>query len=460
MKIKETQTENGKNEKKTVRYYAAKGLVWLLLVMLFFTVVSRITASFTVAQVSIEYPSSKKIEHVVTAYGTVEKNRELAVLTEPDILVASVYVNEGQKVEEGEVLAELNLLHLAERIDALEDELQILRLTSQATAEGQEKSAQSRQTALNRAQEDYEQTVSDWEGKAAKAAEELQSAWDAYFSYKSANAGETVPEEVYQQLLVLQDAVKAKQDAYDAALENQREAVKNAERALEDAGAEPAADNSVAIMQIQISQKEQELARLEELEAAEGKITAPVEGVVTEVCVRTGQKTTDTAAVTLADLSSGMRYVAQIGKEDAKYVSVGDDVTLDKSGREISGLSIDTLETEEDGGIKVTVLFTDDALSIGDSAALKLQKESQRSGTVVPLTALHQENGKNYVYILDVQETVLGEQYFIRRVDVQVKDKNSQYAALEEETLTSDSLVVVDSDRYIEAGSRVRLWEP
>lgn len=97
--------------------------------------------------------------------------------------------------------------------------------------------------------------------------------------------------------------------------------------------------------------------------------------------------------------------------------------------------------------------------SIGDSAALVLRKVSYSSRTAVPLGALHEENGKYYVYVLETEETVLGSQYFARRVDVVVKDKNSAYAALEEGTLTSDSQVVTDCDRYIEAGSRVRLWE-
>lgn len=451
--------DDAAKKRKSVRYYAAKGLVWFFLIMFLFTLVSRITASFTVAQVAIEYPSSKKITHVVTADGTVEKNLELAVLTEPDILVSSVYVNEGQKVAEGELLAELNLTDLSERICQVEEELQILRLTNQAAEDEERKRATDRQTALSRAQEDYEQTILEWQDAVSRAEWELQSAKDAYYSYESAHAGGEMPEEVYQQLMMLFDAMNAKQEAYDIILQNQWDAVQNAGRALEDAQAEPVTDNTAAINGIRIASLEQKLEQLRELEEAEGKITAPVEGVVSEVFVRTGQRTTDTAAVTLADLSSGMRYTARISKEDAKYVSVGDVVTLEKNGREISGLRIDTLETEEDGSLKVTILLSKDQLSIGDNAVLELEKQGTKGNCVVPLTALHVENGKNYVYILEVQETVLGEQYFVRRVDVVVKDKNNQYAALEEGVLSAESFVIVDSDRYIEAGSRVRLWK-
>ena len=52
-----------------------------------------------------------------------------------------------------------------------------------------------------------------------------------------------------------------------------------------------------------------------------------MDGVVTQMALVTGQRTTDTAAVTLADISSGMRYTAQISEEEGKYVAVGDTVT-------------------------------------------------------------------------------------------------------------------------------------
>ncbi len=49
------------------------------------------------------------------------------------------------------------------------------------------------------------------------------------------------------------------------------------------------------------------------------------------------------------------------------------------------------------------------------------------------------------------RDTVLGSEYFTRSVEVKIIEKNSSYAAVEEGSLTSDSLVVVDSDAYMEA---------
>ena len=48
-----------------------KIFIVLLGIMLLFTVISRSAASFTVAQVRIEQPQARKIEHKVTGDGTV-----------------------------------------------------------------------------------------------------------------------------------------------------------------------------------------------------------------------------------------------------------------------------------------------------------------------------------------------------------------------------------------------------
>lgn len=443
-------------EGKNLRRFAGGGLAAVLAVMLVFTVLSRVMASFTVPKVGVEKPSFKKIEHIVKASGSVEENRETAVLTEPEILVKTVYVKTGEKVKEGDLLAELDMEHINERISEMEDEIRILKLKNDAELAEQKQTEVTRQTQRRRAEEDYAQAVADGEAAAAKAAEELQSAKDAYYSYTSAHEGDSSGE-VYAQMLSLLDTMKAKQNTYDLAVQNHRNAVQEAERAVEDANTDLAVNHSSEINQIQITGKEQKLQELQELAAQEGKLSATADSVVMQVNIAPGQKTSDTAALTLADLNSGLRYKAQIEKENVKYVSVGDEVTLDRNGEKITGLTVDTAETKEDGALEITVLLLEGELTIGDTATLELKKQSAQSQTSVPLTALHEEEGVTYVYILDTMDTVLGESYTARRLSVSVLDKNSEFAALEEGVLSADDSVITDSDRYFEAGSRVRL---
>lgn len=174
-----------------VRIYAAKGLAGFMAAILFFSVISRVTASFTVAVVVAEYPSMKRIGHVVYADGIVEKNREIAIMTEPGILVKTVYAAEGQKVSAGELLAELDLNQLAEVIRLEEEQLQILRLQKNSAQEAESKSRQEAARARKREKEDAAQKVADTQADLEKAAENLQSAKDAYYSYEQAISGGT-----------------------------------------------------------------------------------------------------------------------------------------------------------------------------------------------------------------------------------------------------------------------------
>ena len=155
---------------------AVKGFGALLAVMLAFTVISRSVASFAVAQVEAESPSARKIDHTVTAEGIVEKNRELAVLTQPGLLVKTVYVSEGEKVTAGTVLALLEPESLQEEIESLENEIQALRLQNEAAGSNAAKEQLERETERKRAREDYQSTMEAQEALVAEAEERLKRA--------------------------------------------------------------------------------------------------------------------------------------------------------------------------------------------------------------------------------------------------------------------------------------------
>ena len=61
------------------------------------------------------------------------------------------------------------------------------------------------------------------------------------------------------------------------------------------------------------------------------------------------------------------------------------------------------------------------------------------------------------MFVLDTEDTALGEVQTARKVDVTVKEQNETRAALQEGTLSADQKVITGSDREIEDGSRVRL---
>lgn len=229
----------------------AKIFVALLGIMLLFTGISRSAASFTVAQVRIEQPQARKIEHKVTGDGTVEKLSEQAVYASADILVAKVKVREGQNVKKGQTLAVLDMDSLKDNIQALSDDIEVLQLQNDALAFAEAKKDSERKQAISRAKEDYADTVKNNADAVRDAKKDVKDA-KTKLRREQAQAYEKKLEE-------LQAAVKDAKKAYGDALEQQKTEEQQAKRAIEDAAKTPDNDYSDTITQIEINQKQRKL---------------------------------------------------------------------------------------------------------------------------------------------------------------------------------------------------------
>lgn len=284
---------------------------------------------------------------------------------------------------------------------------------------------------------------------------QAEASLDAYRRQRAAQEDEARSQQESQLIADLSAKNKAYQDAVNA----REQSLTQAQRAIEDAKSPNPSDSTADSISIDISLKQTELAALEDLSSKKGEIKAPVEGVVTRIDLMTGGMTAETAAVTMADLSSGTRYTAQVSKDDEKYISAGQAVTLKASdGKAVEGLMIQSVNiNKENADMRdVSVLMPDGDLSVGVSASMTAVQQSDPYPVCVPVSALRVEDNQYFVYVLQEKETVLGLQYTARRQDVTVTDKNGQFAAIEGSLSYSDK-VITDSTKPVEAGGTVRL---
>ena len=61
--------------------------------------------------------------------------------------------------------------------------------------------------------------------------------------------------------------------------------------------------------------------------------------------------------------------------------------------------------------------------------------------------------------LVEEQETVLGTELIARKRKVKVLDQDEEYAALEDGTLTDMEQFIVDSDKEVKDGARIRQRE-
>lgn len=255
-------------------------------------------------------------------------------------------------------------------------------------------------------------------------------------------------------------ALEEKQEQLESNTSTAEDAKKAAERAVEDAGLSADIDHAQEINAISLEQYQKQLEKLKTLKQQNGEITAPSSGIITKVCVETGQKTTDTAAVVMSDEQSGLFFTTTTDSKNREYLSVGDNATITGVGKETSDCSIVSLETSKDGSsIKVSIAMQGDDFLPGESAQMTATRKSESYDYLVPVTAVWQENNKAYVLLLETENTVLGEQYIARKAEVQILDKNSSYAAVSGNSLSADCQIITDSDRTVGNGDVVRMTE-
>lgn len=334
-------------------------------------------------------------------------------------------------------------------VQELKDDLAAAKLQQQAKKNEAAAQESERKQKLSRAQEDYDETISKNEKLVRKAKELWQEAEQKLENYQNGEDEDSEDDSL------VEDARKTLEDAKS----QQTQQKKSAKRAIEDAGETDAVDHSVEINNVSIAEKQRALAQLQKTKEQEGKIVAQTDATVSKVLLTAGDRTTETAAFLLADLSEGVRFTTEISKEDAKYVVVGDVVTLKVNDKSYEDMTVLSTETNENSSVRVTVYVPKKTISIGTHASMEIEQTSEKYATTLPLTAIHAEQSKYFVYVLEKEDTVLGEETVARKVNVSIVEKNGEYAALSDGSLSEDDSVIVESDTMLANGEKVRLKE-
>ena len=260
----------------------------------------------------------------------------------------------------------------------------------------------------------------------------------------------------------LQDDLRARQEALNEVIAGRNQTLASAGKAVSDASTPEASDSTLENVQRELENARADMEKVTVLQSTEGVISSPSDGVIKSLSVQTGDLTGQTAAVVLYSADGALRMTGTISKDDIKYVSAGTDVKItDNNNNDISGATVENItENKEDNDIRdLSIIMPANSLSIGQSGDFSISKDAGPYSCCVPLSALYQENGKVYVYVTDTENTVLGTVMVARKVEVTVQDRNQTTAALGEGSLSTDQAVIVQADRELKDGSRVRISE-
>lgn len=207
--------------------------------------------------------------------------------------------------------------------------------------------------------------------------------------------------------------------------------------------------------QIDILQKEQELSAMKKLIDTSGVITSPYEGIVSYIDLEVGKTTRGEELIKIG--MGDYLFKAEVLKEEAVYANIGSKMRVSLAGKEeaiqteVKGVSMN-----ENGRIEVTAVLPEKEYMLGELAEFRVAAQSEVYDMCIPIQALHKENSLYYVLVTREQEDILGTELIATRVEVEVLSKDKSTVAVEG-GLSSKDYIIVDSNKYVNAGDKVRL---
>ena len=208
------------------------------------------------------------------------------------------------------------------------------------------------------------------------------------------------------------------------------------------------------------SDKEKSRAALQEILDNGGRLLAPAPGTVVRTLER-GDKTKEGEdAVILSSADRGFVFEGKLDKDSAHRFSAGDTgelyYKLDGSSQK-ADVEIHSISTpDESDQVLVTAVLPEGSYSSGMPAQLFLSRKSETYQNCLPLTALRSDSGGDHVFVLRRQSSVQGTEWVIARVDITVKERDSQMMYVDG-ALTYSDQVVISSNKIISEGDRVRI---
>lgn len=119
---------NRKEKKSSVSGTAGRLLIIFFLAMLLFTFVSRATASFTVARVTVKNPERDKLTYSVTGVGEILPREEESFFVSQGYRIETVYVSAGEQVSKDTVMFRFDMDDIQRNYDLNANEIKKIKL--------------------------------------------------------------------------------------------------------------------------------------------------------------------------------------------------------------------------------------------------------------------------------------------------------------------------------------------
>ena len=457
--------EKNKKNRIVTTFFIFMGFMWLC------TVISKGIYASKLPIVSTESIEQKYVEHIVRVDGIVVAGDKNPVTAMSGLRVDKMMVQVGDRIEAGDVIFTVDMEDLDSILREKQTAISKLQAQIDTILQNEELARQQRELEEQRAREDYDALARRQDTLMGRAEEEYSkieekieeqlnagrenySEGDEYY-YAEGDFGVGDIDET------LRDALKQAAYAEADARWERDNIIKEAGRRVEDAAMPKNEDATLEVNRMELARMQEDLMRFLEIRDAEGQITAKQGGLVTDIYINIGGRTSDSAIMLLADDSVPCRFKVVISQEQKKYVGLNDKISLklDGSSRE-KDLAIDFLSesTSVPGSYEAYINLPEGTGMPGLSGTMSRSESGEKHPVCVTPQAVHKEGVRSYVYVVRERDGILGREYYAEQINVRVLDENDNWVAVEG-ALDSESIIISSSTKEVKNGDVVRLEE-
>ncbi len=206
--------------------------------------------------------------------------------------------------------------------------------------------------------------------------------------------------------------------------------------------------------------KQRELVKKYEENSTDAKVVSNIAGQVANLTVTTGSETT--VGQTLCEIivtELGYSCEVPVTTEQSRRIRVGDSVEITNLWwSDVKG-TITALRNDpkNPGTQKIAVISLTGEIYEGQSLQLTIGEKGQTYDTIVPNSAIREDNNGKFVLVVEAKSTPLGNRYTARRYDVEVMASDDVNSAVS--GLMGSEFRITTSSTPITNGNQVRLSE-
>lgn len=342
----------------------------------------------------------------IQANGVVQASQKINLSPEDSGRIAKLYVNEGDRVRKGQIIAKMNSERLQAQVNQYQASL------NKAVADLQQKVAGTRQEEIAESQA----RVTSAKASLTAAQTRLERAIAEKQRHQMLVEEGAISRNAFEEYVAKEQEARANLEVEVARLKEQQESLNKAKNGLR--------PEEIAQGQAEVAQAKAQLAFYQS-QLDNSVIRAPFAGIISRRFAQEGDFVTPTTSASttegatsasIAELSSGLEIEARIPEANIAKINRGQVVDIQTDtypNQTFKGkVSLIAPRAVQENNVtsfrvKVTLSSGQEQLKSGMNVRLTFHSQTIKNALVIPLAAVAtQANGKTGVYVPDSQHSV------------------------------------------------------